>query len=220
MVSTKGWEKRAGPAPQSETVVRGQREGFTENLRTNTSPIRRKIRSEQLRVDHMTVDRKTQIDVCLMYLSGVTDLKVIKTVKDRVSQLDVDSILESGYIEEYIEDAPFSPFATVGYSEKPDVVADRHRGRWDPLCAKCADAVYRKLPDCRRLLCPPTVRQRDMDIAFHCIFYNGVRSIHIYFVDRIPLRTDPYYATVYDCKRAQGNAISGFNRGTDHGICI
>jgi spore germination protein KA len=60
-----------------------------------------------------------------MYLDGVADHKVVDTVKYRISRLDVDSILESGYIEEYVEDAPFSPFATVGYSEKPDVVAGR-----------------------------------------------------------------------------------------------
>jgi spore germination protein KA len=106
-------------------VVRGPREGFTENLRTNTALIRRKIRNKELRVDQMTVGRKTQTDVCLMYLSGVADPKAVEMVKYRIGLLDVDSILESGYIEEYIEDAPFSPFPTVGYSEKPDVVAAR-----------------------------------------------------------------------------------------------
>jgi spore germination protein KA len=125
IVSTKGWEKRSVTEPQSETVVRGPREGFTENLRTNTALIRRKIKSEKLRVEHMIVGRKTHTDVCLMYLDGVADHKVVDTVKYRISRLDVDSILESGYIEEYVEDAPFSPFATVGYSEKPDVVAGR-----------------------------------------------------------------------------------------------
>ncbi|QAT50284.1 hypothetical protein EQM14_11225 [Caproiciproducens sp. NJN-50] len=124
-MSTKGWEKRSVSEPQSETVVRGPREGFTENLRTNTSLIRRKIRNEHLRVDHMTVGRKTQTDICLIYLDGVADPQVVDTVKYRIGHLDVDSILESGYIEEYIDDAPFSPFATIGYSEKPDVVAAR-----------------------------------------------------------------------------------------------
>lgn len=60
-----------------------------------------------------------------MYLSGVVNMKVVEAVKYRIKHMDVDSILESGYIEEYIEDAPFSPFGTVGYSEKPDVVAAR-----------------------------------------------------------------------------------------------
>ena len=124
-ISTKGWEKRSVSEPQSETVVRGPREGFTENLRTNTALIRRKIRNGQLRVEHMTAGRKTRTDICLIYLAGVANSHVVETVKYRIGRLDVDSILESGSLEEYIDDAPFSPFATVGYSEKPDVVAAR-----------------------------------------------------------------------------------------------
>jgi spore germination protein KA len=125
IIDSKGWEKRSISEPQSESVVRGPREGFTENLRTNTSMIRRKIRHGQLRLEQMTVGRKTQTGICLMYLSGVANPKIVDAVRYRIKQLDVDAILESGYIEEYIEDAPFSPFATIGYSEKPDVVAGR-----------------------------------------------------------------------------------------------
>ena len=125
VISTKGWDKRAITEPQSESVIRGPREGFTENLRTNTALIRRKIRSTQLRVDHMTVGRKTHTDICLMYVDGVANPQVVEAVKYRIQNLKVDSILESGYIEEYIEDAPFSPFSTIAYSEKPDVVAAR-----------------------------------------------------------------------------------------------
>lgn len=123
MLSTKGWEKRSVSEPQTETVVRGPREGFTENLRTNTSLIRRKIRNGQLHVEQMVIGRKTQTNICLMYLNGVANPKIVNTVKERISKLDVESILETGYIEEYIDDAPYSPFATIGYTEKPDVVA-------------------------------------------------------------------------------------------------
>lgn len=123
VINSKGWEKRTVTEPQSESVVRGPREGFTENLRTNTSLIRRKIRNGQLKVEQMTIGRKTQTGVCLMYLDGVAKPKIVETVRRRIGKLDVESILETGYIEEYIEDAPFSPFSTIGYSEKPDVVA-------------------------------------------------------------------------------------------------
>ncbi|MEA5059162.1 MAG: spore germination protein [Candidatus Pelethousia sp.] len=122
-INAKGWEKRSVSEPASETVVRGPREGFTENLRTNTALIRRKIRNGGLRVEQMTVGRKTHTCICLVYLKDVANPKVVETVKYRIGSLDVESILETGYIEEYIEDAPFSPFATIGYSEKPDVVA-------------------------------------------------------------------------------------------------
>lgn len=125
IISSKGWEKRSISEPQSETVVRGPREGFTENLRTNTALIRRKIKSGTLSIENLIVGRKTQTNMCLIYLKDIADQKVIDTVKYRINQIDVDSVLDSGYIEEYIEDAPFSPFCTVGYSEKPDVVAAR-----------------------------------------------------------------------------------------------
>lgn len=125
VVSAKGWEKRSVTEPPSESVVRGPREGFTENLRTNTALIRRKIKSGKLRADMLTVGRKTKTSVCIMYLEGVANPKVIDEVKFRITRLDIDSILDSGNIEEYIEDAPFSPFPTVGYSEKPDVIASR-----------------------------------------------------------------------------------------------
>lgn len=123
IIGTKGWEKRSVSEPQSETVIRGPREGFTENICNNTALVRRKIRSGRLHVENLIVGRKSQTDVRLMYLEDVASHKVVAEVKKRLDRLDVDAILESGYIEEYIEDAPFSPFSTVGYSEKPDVIA-------------------------------------------------------------------------------------------------
>lgn len=123
ILDAKGWEKRSIIEPQSETVVRGPREGFTEDLRTNTSLIRRKIRNEKLKLENMNIGRKTQTNVCIMYIEGVVNNRVLEKIKGRIEKLDVESILETGYIEEYIEDAPFSPFATIAYTEKPDVAA-------------------------------------------------------------------------------------------------
>ena len=123
LISTKGWEKRGVTEPQTESVIRGPREGFTENLRTNTALIRRKIKSPQMRIEHIIVGRKTLTDVCILYVAGVANIKVVEEVKNRLQSLQVDSILDAGYIEQYMEDSPFSIFATVGYSEKPDVVA-------------------------------------------------------------------------------------------------
>ncbi len=123
LVSTKGWEKRGVAEPQTEAVVRGPREGFTENLRTNTALLRRKIKSPRLRMDHLIVGRKTLTDVCIVYLDHVADPKVVQEAKRRLEGLQVDSILDAGYIEQYMEDAPFSLFATIGYTEKPDVAA-------------------------------------------------------------------------------------------------
>ncbi len=125
IISSRGWDMRAVETPQTGSVVRGPREGFTENMRTNTALIRRKIKDPALKLEVLKIGRKTQTNVCIAHIEGVANPGLIKEVKDRISKIDTDAILESGYIEQYIEDAPFSIFATIGYSEKPDVIASR-----------------------------------------------------------------------------------------------
>ncbi|MDD2418212.1 MAG: spore germination protein [Oscillospiraceae bacterium] len=125
IISSKGWEKRSITEPQTESVVRGPREGFTENFRTNTALIRRRIKSANLRLDHMSIGEKTDTNVCVAYIDGVADPNIVDTVKARLKSINTDAIMDSGYIEQYIEDHPFSLFPTVGYSEKPDVITAR-----------------------------------------------------------------------------------------------
>lgn len=123
LIGTKGWERRSVTEPQTELVVRGPREGFTENFRTNTALLRRRIKSPNFRLEHMVIGKQSHTNLCVAYIENIAKPEIVKLVKDRLKKLDVDSILDSGYIEEYIEDAPFSVFPTIGNSEKPDVVA-------------------------------------------------------------------------------------------------
>ena len=124
-ISTRKWESRGVQEPQTEVVVRGPREGFCETLRMNTSLLRRKIKSPDLIFESMKIGRRTKTDICITYIKGIANPSLIEEVKKRLNKIDTDSILESGYIEQYIEDAPFSVFPTVGSSEKPDVVAGK-----------------------------------------------------------------------------------------------
>lgn len=123
IISSKGWDKRTISAPSSESVVRGPRESFTENLLTNTSMIRRKIKSPDLAMETMALGSQTQTLIALAYIKGIANTELIQDIKERLNTIHTDSILESGYIEQFIEDAPFSLFATVGNTERPDVVA-------------------------------------------------------------------------------------------------
>jgi Integral membrane protein (PIN domain superfamily) len=125
LLSTIGWEKRAIQEPTSEVVVRGPREGFTETLRTNTALLRRKIRNSNLIFEVMRIGEQTKTDVCIAYIKGIADDNLIMEIKRRLKRIKTDSILESGYIEEFIEDAPFSLFATIARSERPDAVAGK-----------------------------------------------------------------------------------------------
>ena len=125
MISTKGWETRGITEPSTESVVRGPREGFTENIRTNTVLLRRKIKTPALHFESLRIGRKTRTPVSIAYIEGLASNRLIREVRKRLSAIEVDSILESGYIEQFIEDAPYSIFSTIGNSEKPDVVAAR-----------------------------------------------------------------------------------------------
>lgn len=121
--STAGGEQRGVNEPQSETVIRGPREGFTENLRTNTALIRRKIRNPDLWIESRKIGRISQTEVAVMYLRGIANDKVVQEILQRLDRIDTDSILESGYIEEFIQDETFSPFPTMTNTERPDAIA-------------------------------------------------------------------------------------------------
>lgn len=123
IIGTKGWEKRSVTEPQTESVVRGPREGFTEDFGTNTALLRRRIKSTRFKMENMTIGRETSTNVCIAYIEGIVKPEMLMKLRHRLRGIDVDSIIDSGYIEEYIEDYPFSIFSTIGYSEKPDVIA-------------------------------------------------------------------------------------------------
>jgi len=123
VINSKEWESRSIEEPPTESTVRGPREGFTENLNVNTALLRRRIKDPDLCLETMRIGVKTRTIVCIAYLNSLADPKLIKEIKTRLNRIEIDAILESGYIEQFIEDAPYSIFSTVGNSEKPDKVA-------------------------------------------------------------------------------------------------
>lgn len=120
---TSGWEDRGVTEPISQTVVRGPREGFTETLRTNTVLIRRKIKDSRLACEYKQIGRVTKTSVAVMYITGIVNEKVVAEVHERLDRIDIDGILESGYIEELIQDETWTPFPTVYNTERPDIAA-------------------------------------------------------------------------------------------------
>lgn len=121
-LSISKWPQRTVTEPETEAVIRGPREGFTENVRTATALIRRRIHTPELKMESMQIGRLTQTQVVLCYIQGLIEDSVIKEVKQRLERIEIDSVLESGYIEELIEDTPWSPFPQIQNTEKPDIV--------------------------------------------------------------------------------------------------
>lgn len=121
--NTKGGEHRAIEEPSTQLAIRGPREGFTESLRTNTAMIRRRIKNPNLWLETMEIGEVTQTDVAIMYIKGIVNDEIVEEVRKRLRRIHIDSILESGYIEQLIEDQTFTTFPTIYHTERPDIVA-------------------------------------------------------------------------------------------------
>ncbi|KGM44793.1 spore germination protein [Neobacillus niacini] len=123
IISNRQWAERGVTEPTAQTVVRGPREGFTENLRINTALIRRKIKDPKLWMETKTIGTRTKTDIAIVYIHDIADDKIVKEVNLRLDQINIDGILESGNIEGLIQDSTYSPFSTIYNTERPDVVA-------------------------------------------------------------------------------------------------
>ncbi|WP_373459751.1 spore germination protein [Paenibacillus harenae] len=122
-ISTQSWKERSITLPTSQSAVRGPQEGFTETLRTNTAMIRRKINDPNLWLETMQIGRVTKTEVAFMYMKGIVKDEIVEEVRARLERIDIDGILESGYIEELIQDEAYSPFPTINNTERPDTAA-------------------------------------------------------------------------------------------------
>jgi len=106
----------------SEPVIRGPRDGFTEHLRTNTSLIRNRLKDRTVKMEAMQIGRLSRTDIVLVYADGIADPQLVAEVKSRLTRIDIDAVLESGYLEEMIEDSAFSIFPEMLNTERPDRV--------------------------------------------------------------------------------------------------
>lgn len=126
----RGGEYRAIEEPATEKTLRGSREGFTENLITCIALIRRKLRDPKLVVEKQVVGKRTRTDVAIIYIEDIADPRIVAEVKKRINLIDIDGAMETGYLEQMIEDNPYSPFPQMQGTERPDkIVGNLLEGR-------------------------------------------------------------------------------------------
>jgi spore germination protein len=117
------FETRNVEESSGEITLRGSRESFTEQIRTNTTLLRRILATPRLKMESMIIGSLTRTDVTVAYIDGIVSSSVLQAVQERLRQIQIEGVLESGYIEELIEDSPSSPFSQIGITERPDVIA-------------------------------------------------------------------------------------------------
>ncbi len=124
-VNTKGWRTRGIKEPDSERVLQGPREGFDEAAMFNLAMIRRKLLTPDLCTELMRIGRRSDTPVFICYLGSLVNPNTLKELKQRLSKIDIDGILDSNYIAENIRDSRYSLLKTTGSTERPDIVAAR-----------------------------------------------------------------------------------------------
>lgn len=113
-------EKRGISAPEVENTVKGPKDAFVETVRSNTSLIRRHLRTPALRLWETQVGRRSLTNVTVAYIDGLTDLRLVERMQHRLEKIDVDGFLAPSAVEEYVTGSRKTAFPLIQYTERAD----------------------------------------------------------------------------------------------------
>lgn len=134
-IEVKGFEKRSLDKPNNEMVVKGPQVGFTENLRTNTSLLRRFVNNENLIIESLNIGKISKTACAVCYLKNVANSDLIAEVKYRINNLDIDYLISTGQLEQLIQDNGNLSLPQMLATERPDRAANMLFGR--TCCNNC-----------------------------------------------------------------------------------
>ncbi|PSL43307.1 stage V sporulation protein AF [Salsuginibacillus halophilus] len=124
IIDVRFYPGRTPEEPDTEKVVRGSRDGYTENIIENTALTRRRVRDERLRNEIMRVGRRSQTDICVSYIDGVADPDLVDIIKKELEAIDVDGLtMADKTVEEFLVKQGYTPFPLVRFTERPDAGA-------------------------------------------------------------------------------------------------
>lgn len=119
-VNTYGPPSRSIDRSETEGIILGPQEAFTEQIRTNIGILRQRIKSPDLKVEPYQVGKYTKKLVDLVYMQGLVQQEFLDTIRDRIKKVDIDYIFGSGDLAQLIDDNPFSPFPQYHMTERPE----------------------------------------------------------------------------------------------------
>ena len=117
------YNMRTPTEPPTSPVIMGPREGFTEDMKTNMTLLRRRFYSSQLVFEQTEVGSTTKTQVILAYLDGIVDMKIVKQIKKKLQSIKIDGVVDSYYLLSLLSNRPNSLFKQIGNTEKPDIIA-------------------------------------------------------------------------------------------------
>lgn len=120
----KGWEHRGIDKPNNEIVIRGPQEAFNEILRTNTAQIRKRLKDEDLIVEDVLIGKVSKTPCSILYIKDIANESLVDEVRRRLDNINVDYMLDSGVLEQLIEDSTIYPSPQMISTERPDYVSE------------------------------------------------------------------------------------------------
>ena len=130
-ISSKGFKERAIEEPKNNVSVKGSKESFTESMATNVSIIRRRIRNPNLRIKVVIIGSKTNCNIAIVYMNGLLDEKVLSTLYKRLNSKEIESIVDSSYLKNFLKEEQKSVLPLIYDTERPDsVVGNLYEGRF------------------------------------------------------------------------------------------
>ena len=118
-------QKRGIEEPPTSKVIKGPREGFVEDIYTNLSLIRKRLKTPNLQLVDLVVGRQTNTNLTVVYLKGIAKKDIVSIVIERLKGIDIDGIIDSYYIESFLEEDRIKFFKRVGSTEKPDILCSK-----------------------------------------------------------------------------------------------
>ncbi|GIO22577.1 spore germination protein [Oceanobacillus sp. J11TS1] len=122
IVDVRNYPGRTPEEPDTEKVIRGSRDGYTENIVENTALTRRRLRDENLRNEMLKVGERSKTDVCITYIEDVANPNLVKFLKDKIESIQVDGMsMSDKSLEEFLMIRKWNIYPLVRYTERPDV---------------------------------------------------------------------------------------------------
>lgn len=118
-----GTDKRSIEEPSTQTIIRGPKEGFVEDINTNIGLIRKKIKNPRLVFEEFNVGIDSNTQLKIGYMKGIVNEDILSEVRQRISKINASGILNTGNVEEFISDETFTFFPLVFNSERPDSIS-------------------------------------------------------------------------------------------------
>ncbi len=117
------WFIRSPSEPPTSAVVKGPREGFVEDINTNLSLLRKRLKSNNLVIEQTQIGRETNTQVRICYLQNLASPKIVAKIREQINQIDIDGVVDSSYISAFLGHNRHSMFKQIGSTEKPDIAA-------------------------------------------------------------------------------------------------